>query len=213
MDHVERLRRSGPRRGELHRRGTLERHAAPIAGNTFTLQQQGPECRNSIDPASQSTGPAAADVVVAVNAAAGCTWTAASQAPWIAITEERTRTGSGSVRLRVEANSGAARTATLTIAGQAFTLTQQAGCTASIKPTCYDAGRGPDDIRISVTAEAGCPWTATSSVSWVTVAEGRSGTGHGTVRLLVEANSDDARAATLTIAGQPFTLRQGGRRD
>jgi hypothetical protein len=57
-----------------------------------------------------------------------------------------------------------------------------------------------------------CPWTASSSVSWVTVAEGASGAGKGKVRLLVQANDGPARQVVLTIAGQPFELRQDGHR-
>jgi hypothetical protein len=59
-------------------------------------------------------------------------------------------------------------------------------------------------------ADAGCTWTATSPVSWVTVVEGRDGSGTGTVRLLVQENSGDVRSTTLTIAGQPFNLLQNG---
>jgi hypothetical protein len=44
----------------------------------------------------------------------------------------------------------------------------------------------------------------------VTVAEGATGTGNGTVRLLVQPNSGPTRSVTLTIAGQPFDLRQFG---
>jgi hypothetical protein len=110
----------------------------------------------------------------------------------------------------VDANTGAARAATLSIAGKAFALTQT-GCSISIKPTWYDAGRGPDDIRIRVTAAAGCSWVTTNSAPWVTVAAGSSGSGDGTVRLLVEANTGAARATTLEIGGETFTLRQDGR--
>ena len=48
-------------------------------------------------------------------------------------------------------------------------------------------------------------------MSWVTVAEGATGTGKGKVRLLVQANDGQARSTVLTIAGQPFELRQNGR--
>jgi hypothetical protein len=80
-------------------------------------------------------------------------------------------------------------------------------CAYTIKPTWYDAGRGPDDIRIAVTADPGCMWTATSTVPWVTIAQGASGSGTGTVELLVPANSGPARAV---LAGQPFALSQHG---
>ena len=36
------------------------------------------------------------------------------------------------------------------------------------------------------------------------------GSGTGTVRLLVLPNNDEARSTILTIAGEPFTLRQDG---
>jgi hypothetical protein len=183
-----------------------------IGGNAFTVQQEGRTCSYSIAPRRYDAGRGPDDVRVAVTAGDGCAWSATGNPAWVSIAEGRSGSGNGSVRLLVEANSGAARTATLTIAGQAFALSQ-AGCKATIKPTNYDAGRGPDDIRITVTADAGCPWTATSTESWVTVAEGRSGSGNGTVRLLVEPNGGGPRAATLTIAGEPFALRQEGRRD
>jgi hypothetical protein len=87
-----------------------------------------------------------------------------------------------------------------------------AGCTPSIKPRDYHAGRGPDDIRIDVKAESGCSWTSSSSVPWVVIVEGRSGSGDGTVRLFVAPNDGPPRETTLTIASQPFELKQAGSR-
>jgi hypothetical protein len=144
---------------------------------------------------------------VNVTAEDGCPWTATTGSGWVKIAEGRSGVGNGTVRLLVDANTGSARATTLTIAGKAFALTQT-GCSTSIKPTWYDAGRGPDDIRISVTAAAGCSWVTTSSATWVTVAEGTSGSGDGTVRLLVDANTGPARTTTLEIGGETFTLRQ-----
>ena len=55
-----------------------------------------------------------------------CSWTAASNAAWITVTSGATGNGNGSVAFAVAANLGASRTGTLTIAGQAFTVTQAA---------------------------------------------------------------------------------------
>jgi hypothetical protein len=115
--------------------------------------------------------------------------------------------------LSIGRNTGSARSASVTIASQTVTIQQAAApppapCTYAIKPTYYDAGRGPDTITINVTAGAGCAWTARSDVGWVTVDAGSSGSGNGTVRLLVQANSGEERSTTLTIAGQPFALHQ-----
>jgi len=183
---------------------------ATIAGQTFTVNQAGPTCSYSTAPRQYNAGRGPDDVRVNVSAPDGCAWTVTGEPAWVSVTEGRTGSGNGSVRLIVQANNGAARTANLTIADQPFTL-EQAGCRTSIKPSHYNAGRGPDDIVITVTADPGCTWTATSPVAWVTVAEGAQGSGNGTVRLLVQPNDAEARSAILTIAGEPFTLRQDGR--
>jgi hypothetical protein len=184
-----------------------------VATQTVTLEQAAaPTCTYGIKPAYYDAGRGPDDIRVNVTAEDGCPWTATTGgAGWVTITEGRSGAGNGTARLLVEANAGPARAATLTIAGKAFALTQT-GCPASIKPTWYEAGRGPDDVRIKVTAAAGCSWVTTNSAPWVTVATGSSGTGDGTVRLLLEANTGAARATTLEIAAETFTLRQEGAR-
>jgi len=63
---------------------------------------------------------------VTVTATAGCNWVATSNAAWINITNGVSGTGNGIVSYTVAANTGAARTGTMTIAGQTFTVTQDA---------------------------------------------------------------------------------------
>lgn len=120
-------------------------------------------------------------------------------------------TGNGTVRLLVSANTGVERSTTITIAEQPFALHQEGSCAYKIKPNNYRAGWRADDFDVDVTTDAGCAWTASSSVSWVTVADGAAGTGKGKVRLHVQANQGPDRSTVLTIAGQPFELRQNGR--
>jgi hypothetical protein len=61
---------------------------------------------------------------------------------------------------------------------------------------------------VTVTATAGCTWTATSAEQWVTV--GTGGTGDGAVSYTVASNetSTTARETTLTIAGKSFKVAQ-----
>jgi hypothetical protein len=63
---------------------------------------------------------------------------------------------------------------------------------------------------LSVSATAGCLWTATSPVSWVKITAGASGTGPGSVTLAIAARSAASapRTATLTIGGQPVVVSQ-----
>ena len=64
---------------------------------------------------------------------------------------------------------------------------------------------------MAVTASAGCPWTAASGVSWITITSGSGGTGNGTVNYSVAANATStARIGTMTIAGLTFTVTQSG---
>jgi photosystem II stability/assembly factor-like uncharacterized protein len=63
---------------------------------------------------------------------------------------------------------------------------------------------------VSVTATSGCTWQASSIVSWITINSG-SGSGDGTVSFSVGANAEPfPRRATLSVAGQSFTVNQFG---
>jgi hypothetical protein len=189
--------------GGAARTGTVR-----VATETFTVEQAGGTCTYSIKPDHYNAGRGPDDILIDVTADDGCTWTASTNANWVTVQSGRTGSGNGTVRLTIPANGGSARNTVVTIAGHAFALTQEGTCNFSIKPRSWHSGRGPDDIRVDVTTDPGCTWTATSNATWVSVAEGRTGTGGAAVRLLVQPNSGPARSTTLTIAGQPFELRQ-----
>ena len=117
---------------------------------TFTVTESGAACTFALTQASQafsSTGGAGTANVVA---AGGCTWTAsAASAPFVTITSGSSGSGDGPVNFTVAANpSSTARTGTLTIAGQSYTVTQAGtavttACTASVPtiPTVALEGR------------------------------------------------------------------------
>jgi hypothetical protein len=82
------------------------------------------------------------------------------------------------------------------------------GCASGITPAdqSFSALGGTDTI--TVTANAGCNWTATSNAAWITLTSGTSGTGNGSVDFTVAANSGGARTGTVSVAGQTFTVNQ-----
>lgn len=84
------------------------------------------------------------------------------------------------------------------------------GCNYSLSPTNSNIGSGGGTGSISVTAGAGCNWTASSTAGWMTVTSGFSGSGNGSVTYSVGSNSGGSRTGTLTIAGQVFTVQQNG---
>jgi hypothetical protein len=184
-----------------------------IAGRTFTVSQAGVSCTYSINPTSASYGSGGGSGSVSVTAQSGCAWTASSNAGWITVTSGSSGNGSGTVGYSVSANgSTSARSATITIAGRTFTVSQAGvSCTYSINPTSASYGSSGGSGSVSVTAQSGCAWTASSNAGWITVTSGSSGNGSGTVGYSVSANgSTSARSATITIADQIMTVTQAG---
>jgi plastocyanin len=127
---------------------TARTGTATIAGQVFTVTQAGAPCTPSISPTSRSHGAAASTGnTVAVTAGSGCAWTAASNASWLTITAGSSGTGDGTVTYSVAANTGGARTGTMTIAGQTFTVTQSAG-TSGVTITITRAGVSPKSLTV-----------------------------------------------------------------
>lgn len=81
-------------------------------------------CNYSISIAMQSFSANGGSGSVNVTAGSGCTWSAASNVPWMSITSGSSGSANGSVDFTVAANSGFERKGTLTIAGNTFTVTQ-----------------------------------------------------------------------------------------
>ena len=81
-----------------------------------------------------------------VTATAGCNWSAVSNDAWIHVTSGGTGTGNGTVNYTVDANTGAARNGTITIAGQTFTVNQAVGT-----PTTFAAsGRAATSASLAI---------------------------------------------------------------
>jgi hypothetical protein len=144
---------------------------------------------------------------ISVSTGAGCTWTATSNAGWVTVLTGASGTGPGSVTYAVQSNTGAARSATLTVAGQNVTISQSVACVYAISPTTHTFEKSGGTGSVSVTTQPGCAWTAVSNDDWITVTSGSSGTGNGSVKYTVAQNSTgNNRIGTLTIAGLTFTV-------
>jgi hypothetical protein len=81
-------------------------------------------------------------------------------------------------------------------------------CSYSINPTSASQPAAGGTGSVTVTAGAGCAWTAVSNATFITVTSGSSGSGNGSVGYSVAANSGASRNGTITIAGQTFTVTQ-----
>ena len=89
------------------------------------------------------------------------------------------------------------------------------GCAYTISPSSQSFGSAGGRGSVSLNSSAGCSWSATSSVNWVTITSGGSGSDSGTVNYSVALNtSSDSRTGTITSQGETFTVFQdaaGGR--
>ncbi len=72
------------------------------------------------------------------------------------------------------------------------------------------AGAGGGTLNVTVRTRADTQWTATSGATWIRVTSGASGTGDGSVTLVVDRNSGPPRSGTVFIAGQKHTVFQDG---
>ncbi len=204
--------------GEGRGNGTVTFHVdavtgPPRTGNVTIAGQnvqvdQGTGCNYSIGADTFAVDAAGGERQVAVTAPAGCSWTAQSQATWITITNGASGSGSAVVVFRAAATDGPGRSGTLVVAGRTITVTQSLGCTYAIVPTNVSVGAQASNSSIQVQAAGGCAWSATSAVSWITIASGSSGNGSGQVQIAIAANSGAARSGTIVIAGHSFTVAQ-----
>ena len=168
-------------------------------------------CTYTLSPTSQSVPSTGGTGLVSVTAPPGCSWTAVSNAYWLMITSNSSRVASGTVNFSVSANStAAARSGTLSVAGKTFIVNQSApSCSFAISPGSQALGSGGYTGTIAVTAQSGCSWTARSNVTWISITSGSSGSGSGSVRYSVSANSTAAaRSGTLSVAGKTFIVNQ-----
>jgi uncharacterized protein (TIGR03437 family) len=97
-----------------------------VGAYTLALTLAPAGCSYAITPTAR-TFDGAGSGSVRVITSQGCSWTASSAAPWLAITPDASGTGNGEIAYTVAANDGnQPRTGTITVASQSFTV-QQAG--------------------------------------------------------------------------------------
>jgi hypothetical protein len=181
------------------------------SSNLASAEILDPVCMASaatISPSSASFTSVAASDTVSVTHVAGCTWRATGAPAWLTITSGAQGSGSGTVSYSVADNAGAARTATLNIANNAFTVSQDANpcLTATLNPTSQDFAPAGGTSTVNLSTGAGCAWSVTGAPTWMTITTG--GSGPAAIAFTVAQNLGAARNATPIIAGASFSVTQ-----
>ena len=183
-------------------------------GKSATQPSPAP-CTFTLSVSSFTFGAAGGSGIVTVSTASTCAWTARAEAAWLSIVGTSSGTGSGAVSFTASPNpETATRSGSLTVADHVVTVAQEglSTCAYEISPSSAihtkDAGTG----SFTITAGAGCAWTASSSAPWLVLGPGSSqGAGSGTVSYTVTRNADVAgRTGFIAIAGHIFSVTQSG---
>jgi hypothetical protein len=110
--------------------GSTSANGGDISG-TITVAP-GAGCGVQLGATTASAPGGASTGSFALTAPGGCAWEALSNATWITFPVTPTGAGSGTIQYAVALNPGAARSGTIAIAGQTFTINQAARGLASV---------------------------------------------------------------------------------
>lgn len=191
-----------------------------IDGQTLTLTQNGVLCEYEVSPGLRNHGHGAASNFLHVSTGEGCAWNVVNTNGWLNLLAA-SGAGDADIGYLVAPNPNSfARTGSVVVAGQVFTVSQSpAPCEYSIAPASAAHGFNAETGLVSVTAVGGCAWTVENSNAWLTVlavnselgtrnAEPWLGAGNGSVAYSVAANEGGPRAGNVVIAGNVFAVSQ-----
>jgi len=138
-----------------------------------------------------------------------CPWSASTDAPWIILDSSQGQ-GAGAVSYRVTANGApGSRRGSLHVESVRTEIAQEgAPCRFDVAPMLVDSPGSGSTSSVQVQGLTGCGWSARSNASWIAIQGTTSGSGHGTVRLVMAPNPGDMRESTVTVAGHVVRVRQ-----
>lgn len=199
---------------------STRRAGVSVGDQRVEISQEPAACRYQVSPGTAEIAAAGGTIAIALTAPGGCSWRTQTAAPWLT-SDPGSGQGSASIRIAAAPNPAGARDANFNIGGTSVTV-YQAGtpvpppptiptCVATLSPTSFNARIDRDDVTIRVRIGNGCRWSSSSPVQWVSIKDGKAGTGDDEVKLRIEENEGPPRAATLIVADQPFTVTQNGK--
>jgi hypothetical protein len=182
-----------------------------VAGQSFTVTEDGAPCSYSMSPPDQSFGVAGGSGSVAVSVVPGCDWTGTSNDSWITVNSGGGN-GNGALSYAVAPNDTTSqRSGSITIAGQSVTITEDGiHCSYSINPRDQSFGVAGGSGSVAVSVDPACGWMGASHDSWITLNSG-GGNGDGALSYVVASNDTATqRWGSITIAGQSVTITEDG---
>jgi len=173
----------------------------------------GNACSYSLASTSSLFGNSGGSGSFTLSTGSGCPWSVASNSAWIVLASSSSGNGPDTIFYEVRENfTGSPRTGSISVAGQTFTILQDAGlagCVYMISPKNVSVSSGGGIGVLNVFCGSNCAWMAASDVGWLTITSNGMGVGNGTLNYSVAANATGAaRRGRIMIAGQVFTIKQ-----
>lgn len=201
-----------------------------VADKAFTVRQSGDisVCQYSVAPVDFSPCMPAGSVTATVTTQAGCSWTVASNVPWLTIPSGSSGTGSGAITIAFTENYDAPRNGIAMVrwptptAGQNIRIAQ-AGCLYAVSRSEFSfpssAGSGSFDvIQQSLPNTCGgatqdrCVWSAVSDVPWIVITSTMPRAGDNPVAFTVAANdTTTSRVGRIAVRDKVVVITQAGR--
>jgi len=166
-----------------------------------------PPCNFALDASSVQVTGAGGPFSIVVQTAAFCSWSVSGLPDWITPAGTSSFTGPATVNLMAAPGSAAARSAVISVAGTSV-IVNQAACGYSISPGGQEFSVLGGTGTVTVTAPAGCAWSASNTIPFVTITGSVSGSGNGSISFQVSANSGGVRSGSFTVAGLSFAVGQ-----
>src|SRR5207253_648546 len=134
--------------------------AYTVANFRLSTGGGGAACSYALSPGTANVGTSAGSGSLTVSSTAGCAWNSTPSASWLAVVAGSGTTGTGTLNYSFGANSGPARSATISVGGQLFIVNQGAGCSYALSSTSASVAAGGGTGTTSLATSAGCTWTA-----------------------------------------------------
>jgi len=176
-------------------------------------------CTFSVTASPLSFGVGGGTGSATVSTASHCSWTARTDANWLSITSASSGSGQGVVSFTVAPSADPSpRSGNLIVADQTTSIAQDglARCEYTVAPVeispCVVGLQG----QINVSTLSGCPWTASTDASWITLLSSLAGSGSDTLGFDVASNYLAPRESIIKIRwptateGQNVQVSQSG---
>ena len=177
------------------------------AGNNL-IRVMNPPCSFTLTTSSIQALGIGGSFNIGIQTAAFCSWSVSGLPAWITVGGAPSGTGPATVTLVVAAGIGSARSTTVSVTGISVTVNQAANCTYAISPGGQGFTAAGGVGTVAITAPAGCAWSSTDTLPFVSISGGSSGSGSGVLSFVVAANAGGGLSGTFTVAGLSFDVEQ-----